>query len=67
VAEKFVLPFRHELPEELWNEERLIDADGETIFIRFKGKPSLERYQFIRDYFDLKIQRMRAGSGFNPA
>jgi hypothetical protein len=41
-----------------WQEERLIDNDGEPILIRYRGKPSRERYEFVRDYLDLKIGRM---------
>jgi hypothetical protein len=36
------------------------------IFIRYKGKPSLDRYEYIRDYLDLKIRRMKAGSVYQP-
>jgi hypothetical protein len=66
VAEKFIAPLRLVEPDEPWNEERLIDADGEMIFIRYKGKPSLDRYEYIRDYLDLKIRRMKAGSVYQP-
>jgi hypothetical protein len=63
VAEKFISPVRLDQPDEQWNEERLIDADGEVILIRYKGKPSQARYAYIRDYLDLKISRMKVGSG----
>jgi hypothetical protein len=66
VAEKFISPDWREQPDEQWSEERLIDADGELILIRFKGKPSQERYEFIRDYLDFKIKRMRSGLGHQP-
>ena len=46
-----------ELPEG-WSEERLIDDGGDEIKIRYRGKASLERYEFIRDYLDFKIQRL---------
>jgi hypothetical protein len=59
VAEKFISPVRLEQPGEQWSEERLIDADGKLILIRYKGKPSRERYAYIRDYLDLKIRRMK--------
>lgn len=55
------------LPEEGvisgWEEERLIDDDGELILIRYKGKPSQERYAYIRDYLDFKLKRMRGSGG----
>ena len=41
-----------------WSEERLIDDGGEEIKIRYRGKASAERYEFIRDYLDFKIQRL---------
>ena len=63
VAEKFISPDWQEQADEQWNEERLIDADGELILIRFKGKPSKERYEFIRDYLDFKIKHMRPREG----
>ena len=66
MPEKFISPLRLVEPDEPWNEERLIDTDGELIFIRFKGRPSLQRYEYVRDYLDLKIRRMKAGSGFLP-
>ena len=63
MAEKFISPDWQKEPDEQWNEERLIDADGELILIRFKGKPSQERYEFIRDYLDFKIKHMRPRAG----
>jgi hypothetical protein len=47
-----------ETPED-WREERLLDEAGEEIFVRYKGDPSKERYEFIRDYLDFKIKRMK--------
>lgn len=46
------------LPPE-WREERLLDETGEEIFVRYKGEPSKERYEFIRDYLDFKLKRMK--------
>ena len=46
------------LPPE-WREERLLDEAGEEIFVRYKGEPSKERYEFIRDYLDFKVKRMK--------
>lgn len=40
-----------------WMEERLLDDGGEEIKIRYQGKASIERYKFIRDYLDFKIER----------
>jgi hypothetical protein len=31
-----------------------LDEEGEEIFVRYKGEPSKERYEFIRDYLDFK-------------
>ena len=42
-----------------WREERLLDENGEEIFVRYKGEPSKERYEFIRDYLDFKLKRMK--------
>jgi hypothetical protein len=42
-----------------WREERLLDETGEEIFVRYKGEPSKERYEFIRDYLDFKLKRMK--------
>jgi hypothetical protein len=47
-----------DLPPE-WREERLLDETGEEIFVRYKGDPSKERYEFIRDYLDFKLKRMK--------
>lgn len=46
------------LPRE-WREERLLDDQGEEIFIRYKGEPSRSRYEFIRDYLDFKLKRIK--------
>jgi len=42
-----------------WREERLLDEAGEEIFVRYNGDPSKERYEFIRDYLDFKVKRMK--------
>jgi hypothetical protein len=52
------LPDDNEVLAEGWSEERLIDDGGDEIKIRYRGKASLERYEFIRDYLDFKIQRL---------
>lgn len=41
-----------------WSEETLIDDGGEEIKIRYQGKATSERYEFIRDYLDFKIKRL---------
>jgi hypothetical protein len=48
-----------EAPAGDWREERLLDEEGEEIFVRYKGEPSKERYEFIRDYLDFKVKRMK--------
>ena len=45
-------------PSNGWTEEPLTDEVGEPILIRYRGKPSRKRYEFIRDYLDLKIKRL---------
>lgn len=45
--------------EEAWHEERLLDDDGKEIFIKYKGDPSRVRYEFIRDYLEFKLKRMK--------
>ena len=62
MAEKFIAPVSPDQPGEQWNEERLIDADGEPILIRYQGKPNQGRYAYIRGYLDLKIRRMKVGT-----
>lgn len=53
---------------EVWSEETLIDDGGNEIKIKYLGKATLERYEFIRDYLDFKIARLaKAGSKAAPA
>lgn len=42
-----------------WKEERLIDDGGDETFLSYKGEPSVERYEFIRDYLDFRISRLK--------
>lgn len=42
-----------------WKEERLIDDSGEETFLSYKGEPTVERYEFIRDYLDFRIKRLQ--------
>ena len=37
----------------------MLDEAGEEIFVRYKGEPSKERYEFILDYLDFKVKRMK--------
>jgi hypothetical protein len=53
-----MIPPRRPL-EEGWQEERLLDDDGKEILIRYRGGPSRARYEFIRDYLDFKLKRMK--------
>jgi hypothetical protein len=45
--------------QEGWQEERLLDDGGGEIFIRYEGEASAERYEFIRDYLDFKLSRLK--------
>lgn len=54
--------FDNELPEG-WVEERLIDDGGDEIKIRYRGRATQERYEFIRDYLDFKIKRLSKKDG----
>lgn len=49
-------------PSDGWTEEPLTDEVGDLIVIRYRGMPSRKRYDFIRDYLDLKIQRLERDS-----
>lgn len=42
-----------------WTEEKLIDDSGHEIRILYHGNASLQRYEYIRDYLDFKILRLR--------
>jgi hypothetical protein len=48
-----------------WKEERLIDDAGDETFLSYKGEPSVERYEFIRDYLDFRIQRLKPKAAKN--
>jgi hypothetical protein len=45
--------------KEGWREERLLDDAGDEIFISYSGEPTAARYEFIRDYLDFKLARLR--------
>lgn len=38
--------------------ERLLDDDGSEIIISFGSEPTVETYEFLREYLDFKIKRM---------
>jgi hypothetical protein len=42
-----------------WTTEHITDEAGQAILIRYRGKPCRERYEFIRDFLDLKVRRLR--------
>lgn len=46
--------------KEGWKEERLLDDTGGEIFLSYKGDPTAERYEFIRDYAAFKLQRFES-------
>lgn len=46
-------------PKAGWKEERLLDDNGEETFLTYKGEPSIERYEFIRDYLEFRISRLK--------
>jgi hypothetical protein len=48
-----------EIPTGDWREERLLDEAGDEIFIKYKGDPTKARYEFIRDYLDFKVERLK--------
>ncbi len=54
-----VLPLADEPLAKGWHEERLIDDNGNEIFVRFKGEPSMDRYEYVRDYYNFKIGRLK--------
>lgn len=39
-------------------EERLLDVNGQEIVIWFAAEPTLEKYEFLRDYLEFKIKRL---------
>ncbi|MCH9054003.1 MAG: hypothetical protein IIA72_23625 [Proteobacteria bacterium] len=54
-----ILPIEDDKLKEGWHEERLLDDDGNEIIIRYEGKPSVGRYEFIRDYLSFKLDRLK--------
>lgn len=50
-----------------WREERLLDEKGDEGFVRYKGEPSKERYEFIRDYLDFKLKQMKPAESVSDA
>ncbi len=39
--------------------ERIIDPAGLDILVQFNGEPTYESYEFLRDYIDLRMKRMK--------
>jgi hypothetical protein len=39
--------------------ERIIDPEGLDIVLQFSGEPTSESYEFLRDYIDLRLKRMK--------
>ena len=58
-----ILPIEDDKRKEDWHEERLLDDDGNEIFIRYEGEPSVGRYEFIRDYLNFKLGRLKPKKG----
>ena len=42
-----------------WKEERLIDDAGEETLLTYKGELTVSRYEFIRDYLEFRIGRLK--------
>jgi hypothetical protein len=43
--------------------ERIIDPEGLDILLQFSGEPTSDSYEFLRDYIDLRLKRIK---GKNP-
>lgn len=43
-------------------EERIMDDDGNSIVVRFPFEPTLETYDFLKDYLEFRIARLRRTS-----
>ena len=39
-------------------EERILDDDGNAIVVKFPGEPTVETYEFLKDYLEFRIQRL---------
>lgn len=40
-------------------EERIMDDDGNSIIVHFPFEPTLEIYDFLKDYLEFRINRLR--------
>jgi hypothetical protein len=47
---------REEVPSS--REERILDDDGNAIIVKFPGEPTVETYEFLKDYLEFRIQRL---------
>jgi hypothetical protein len=39
--------------------ERIIDPEGIDIILQFSGEPTIDSYEFLRDYIDLRLKRIK--------
>jgi hypothetical protein len=46
-------------PDDAFTTEHITDEQGQPILLRYRGKASRKRYEFLRDLLDLKIRRLR--------
>jgi hypothetical protein len=42
--------------------ERIIDPEGMDIVLQFSGEPTSDSYEFLRDYIDLRLKRIKGKS-----
>ena len=42
-----------------WLEEQILDDDGNCIVMKFPTEPTVETYEFLKDYLDFRVARMR--------
>lgn len=44
--------------------ERIIDPEGLDIVLQFSGEPTYDSYEFLRDYIDLRMKRIKRESDY---